>query len=152
VVSHIGLCLPAVAVASVSRKAGEPVTGRVAKPRRRGRRQQPMRRADSHEASTLGHYVRLVGRHKWLVLLAMTATGIWALGTSFRQAPLYEASADVFLARQNLLTTLSRTQDPAAFEAAERVAQTQADLARVPEVAQQACQACHRGNSWMPRQ
>ena len=94
------------------------MTGRVAKAGRRGRRQQPLRHADSYEASTLGHYARLIGRHKWLVLLAMTATGLCAPGASFRQTPLYEASAEVFLLRQNLLATPSGTQDPSELRSA----------------------------------
>jgi capsular exopolysaccharide synthesis family protein len=60
---------------------------------------------------------------------------------SLRQAPLYEASAEVLLARQNLAATLTGTQDPTVYQQAERVAETQAQLATVPDVAQRTIDA-----------
>ena len=60
---------------------------------------------------------------------------------TLRQSSLYEASAEVLLSRQSLAATLTNTQDPLASQEAERVAQTQADLARVPSVAERVIRA-----------
>jgi Mrp family chromosome partitioning ATPase/capsular polysaccharide biosynthesis protein len=48
---------------------------------------------------------------------------------------LYEASADVLLSHQDLASTLTGTQNPNVAQAADRVAETQARLARVRPVA-----------------
>jgi capsular exopolysaccharide synthesis family protein len=53
------------------------------------------------------------------------------------QDPLYEAHAQVLLSRQSLANTLAGTTDPAIFQDAERVVQTQAKVAAIPAVAEQ---------------
>jgi len=53
---------------------------------------------------------------------------------SERQEKLYQASADVFLGTQNLAATLSNVTQP--YVDPVRAAQTQAEMARVPTVAQ----------------
>ena len=61
---------------------------------------------------------------------------IAAVVFSLRQQDLYQASSQVLLSNQNLASALTGTQQSTGVSLqADRVAQTQADLARVPQVA-----------------
>ncbi len=84
----------------------------------------------------LAHYLRMLRRGWWIVLLTtLVVTGI-AVVLSLSQRTLYEAHADVFLSgTRNLPTDIVNTQqaqDP------ERAGNTQSQLARVPAVAARA--------------
>jgi capsular exopolysaccharide synthesis family protein len=92
-------------------------------------------------ASTLRDYLRILARHKWVIVLCAVLVPTAAVLLTLRQTPLYEASAEVLLSRQNLVATLTGTQDPQAFQQAERVAETQAQLAQVPDVASRTLEA-----------
>jgi capsular exopolysaccharide synthesis family protein len=92
-------------------------------------------------ASTLRDYLRILARHKWVIVLCVALVPTAAVLLTLRQTPLYEASAEVLLSRQNLVATLTGTQDPQAFQQAERVAETQAQLAQVPDVAARTLEA-----------
>jgi capsular exopolysaccharide synthesis family protein len=94
-----------------------------------------MQRLRLHDAATLRDYLRILARHRWVVLTAVALVPAAAVLLALRQKPLYEASAEVLLSRQNLAATLTGTQDPTLFQQAERIAETQAKLARVPDVA-----------------
>ena len=72
--------------------------------------------------------------HKWFVALVLAGAGIASVLMSLRQAPLYEASAEVYLTRQNLSAALTGTPDPTINDDANRIAQTEAQLARAPEL------------------
>src|SRR4051794_6467013 len=94
------------------------------------------------EFSTLGDYFEVVRRRKWVIVGAALLVPLAAVLLSIRHEAIYEASADVLLSRQNLATTLIGVQDPSNLAtAADRSAQTQADLARSPEVARRAIRA-----------
>jgi Mrp family chromosome partitioning ATPase len=87
------------------------------------------------DAITLQDYLRVVRRRKWMVVQAAVLLTLAAVAFSLHQQRLYEASADVLLSAENVssavpgsLTGLS--QDP------ERTTETQAQVARVPAVAQ----------------
>lgn len=64
-----------------------------------------------------------------------------AIGFSLLQEDRYRASAEVLLSRQSLASSLTGTPDPTAFQDAARFAETQADIARVPTVAERALRA-----------
>jgi succinoglycan biosynthesis transport protein ExoP len=87
------------------------------------------------QASTLSDYVAILSRRKAIVLLSLALVPLAALVVSTLQEPLYEAEAEVLLNRQSLANTLAGTTDPAIFQDAERVVQTQAELASTPAVA-----------------
>lgn len=91
--------------------------------------------ASLHQHSSLRDYLRVLRRRKWLVVQAVLLVPAAAVALSLRQDERYQASAEVLLSRQNLAATLTGTDDPNQSAQAERVAQTQADLARVPTVA-----------------
>jgi Mrp family chromosome partitioning ATPase/capsular polysaccharide biosynthesis protein len=90
------------------------------------------------DAVTLHDYIRVVRRRKWIVVEAALLVTLAAVAFSLHQERLYEASADVLLSAENLSGTVPGTplnlnglsQDP------ERTTQTQAQVARVPEVVQ----------------
>ena len=88
-----------------------------------------------HENSSLHDYLVVVRRRKWLVLLVVIVVPAVAVVLSLLQPPKYEASAEVLLSRQNLAAVLNNTTDPSLTGDPARLAQTQADLAQVPEVA-----------------
>jgi receptor protein-tyrosine kinase len=92
----------------------------------------------AHEAHqiTLGDYLKVVRRRKWIILSALVLVPAAAVAFSLHQTKLYQANAEVLLSRQNLAASLTGTQDTNIYQQADRLAQTQADLARVPEVAQ----------------
>ena len=87
-------------------------------------------------ASTLRDHLRVLLHHAGLIaFVALVSAGVAVL-LSLRQEPLYEGSAEVLLSRQSLAASLTGTPDPFLGQDAQRMAQTQADLARVPAVAE----------------
>jgi capsular exopolysaccharide synthesis family protein len=85
--------------------------------------------------ASLRDYVSVVRRRKWVVILAVVVVPLLATVLSARKPPLYSADAEVYLNRQNLSLMLTGTADLAASQP-ERTAETQAQLARVPAVAE----------------
>jgi succinoglycan biosynthesis transport protein ExoP len=92
----------------------------------------------SAEASGLSHYLRVLRRGLWIVILTTAVMTALAVYLSARQPKLYQASADVFLNTQNLAASLSDIQPP--YVDPVRAAETQARLARGPAVAARAIQ------------
>lgn len=84
--------------------------------------------------STLRDYLQVVRRRRWIILQAVVLVPFAAVLFSLHQDKQYEASAQVLLSRQNLATALTGTQDPTVYIQADRLAQTQADVARVPTI------------------
>src|SRR5215216_6184748 len=94
--------------------------------------------------STLRDYLQVVRRRKWVIVQAAVLVPVVAVLFSVRQEAMYQSSADVLLSRQNLATTLTGVQDTTNVGTqADRAAQTQADLARSPEVAKRALHQAH---------
>ena len=91
-----------------------------------------------HENSSLHDYLNVLRRRKWLVLEAVIIVPAVAIALSLLQTPKYQASAEVLLSRQNLAALLNNSTDQSLTGDPARLAQTQADLARVPEVARRA--------------
>ena len=84
---------------------------------------------------TLWNYVHVLLRRKWIILLAVVLVPAAAVTFSLQQQKLYEASAQVLLSTQNLAATLTGTQQTGITQDPTRIAQTQADVARVPTIA-----------------
>ena len=83
--------------------------------------------------STLRHYLHALWRRKWLVLAPLVLIPLVVLVATLRQEALYEASADVFVNRQEAATTSLIGETP-ALDNADRTMSTQERLARVPAV------------------
>lgn len=81
----------------------------------------------------LGH-LRVLRRRKWLVLLSLVLVPVAAVVASQQQEDVYEASSEVLLSNQDLAANLVGIPDRTASQAPDRLAETQANLARVPEV------------------
>ena len=94
------------------------------------------------ETSTLRDYLNVLWRRKWIVLQAVLIVPIVAVLISLREPALYHASAGVLLTTQNLPANLEGVYDPTQVNVS-RLAATQAELARVPEVARQTVAAAH---------
>jgi Mrp family chromosome partitioning ATPase/capsular polysaccharide biosynthesis protein len=78
-----------------------------------------------------------VARRRWvvIVLLALLIPAISVL-VAVRRQPRYEASSEVLVKRQNLAASLTPGQVPYTdAQTAERVVETQVQLARVPDLA-----------------
>src|SRR4029450_4613937 len=86
------------------------------------------------EGASLRDHLRVVLRRKWIILLALVTVPTVAVILSMRQEGLYQATSKFLLNRQNLSGILSGVTDPNTYYQPERLAQTQAELARVPEV------------------
>jgi Chain length determinant protein len=93
--------------------------------------------AELHTAqrSSLREYVTTIRRRKWVIAQAVLLLPAAAIAFSLHQQKLFRADAQVLLSQQNLANQLTGVTDPSQFQQPDRVAQTQADLARVPEVA-----------------
>jgi polysaccharide biosynthesis transport protein len=88
-----------------------------------------------HSASTLRDHLRMARRRKWIILQAALLVPAAAVAFSLQQERLYEASSEVLLSRQNLAAALTNTPDMTLSSDAARLVETQANLARVPDVA-----------------
>jgi polysaccharide biosynthesis transport protein len=86
-------------------------------------------------AATLRDYLHVLRRRKWLVVQAVVLVPAAAIAFSLHQQKLYQASAQVLLSSQNLANQLTGTQQTGVNVQPDRVAQTQADVARVPAIA-----------------
>ena len=94
-----------------------------------------------HRARTLGEYLAIIRRRKWVVIIPLLVVPIVAVAYSSQQSPVYEGASEVLLSRQDLGSVLAGRTNADVFTDADRFAQTQAALARVPEVVQQTVQS-----------
>jgi polysaccharide biosynthesis transport protein len=99
-----------------------------------------LRQAPATHVSTLRDYLQVVRRRKWIIVEAVLIVPLAALAFSLHQQAQYQGSAQVLLSQQDLANQLTATPSYNNTPA-DRQAQTQADLARVPAVAQKAIKA-----------
>ena len=99
--------------------------------------------AQSHEHSSIREYLQVLRRRKWIVITAVVVVPAAAYVFSTQQQSKYQASAEVLLSRQNLSNSLNGVQDPTLSIQPDRLAQTQADLARVPPVIERTLEAAN---------
>ncbi len=84
--------------------------------------------------SPLRDYLAALGRRKWYIVLAIVISSTVAVAYSLTQPERYEATAKVLLSRQDFAGALSGTA-PQVYQDPIRLAQTQLEIARVPELA-----------------
>ena len=87
--------------------------------------------------STLNDYIAVVRRRKWVVIQAMIIVPLVAVGLSLLQPKVFQSSAQVLVSRQNFPSNLTGTPDSSLFIPADRVMQTETDVARVTPIARQ---------------
>lgn len=85
---------------------------------------------------TLRDHLRVLRRRKWVFLQVLAVVPLAAVLFSLNQTPLYRASAEVLLNRDDLAASLTSAAVP-VYQDPIRLVQTQADLARVPAVAEE---------------
>ncbi|MDH4104481.1 MAG: P-loop NTPase, partial [Thermoleophilia bacterium] len=96
----------------------------------------PVEHSGAHR--TLADYIAILRRRKWIAILPLVLVPIAAYVYASQQPTVYAATAEVLLSRQDLGSSLSGATNPDVFTDADRYAQTQAAIARVPEVARRA--------------
>ena len=94
-----------------------------------------MRENPGHEARSLGDYLHVVRRRKWLILTISAVFLVGALVRSSQQNPLYSASSEVLLSRAPVPTEIAGGTDQTFSQQPDRVAKTEAAVAAVPAVA-----------------
>jgi receptor protein-tyrosine kinase len=95
-----------------------------------------MSRETHQERSTLRVYLDALRRRRLILVIPVVLVPVLAFAFSVTQPPLYQSSAEVLVARQNLAASLTGIEDPTLYQPSDRILQTQADLARVPEIAE----------------
>jgi Mrp family chromosome partitioning ATPase len=83
----------------------------------------------------LADQLRIFRRRGWTIAITTLLVAGSALAFSLQQADRFEASADVLLTRQNLAAQVQNAPDNSGSQDPARQAETQAELAREPEVA-----------------
>lgn len=105
---------------------------------------------DAREGTTLHDYLHVVRRRKWTIIQALLVVPAAAVAFSLQQQELHVAEAEVLISRQNLAASLTGTIDPSVYQQADRILQTEASLARVPEVARRVLDAADLGRAETP--
>jgi Mrp family chromosome partitioning ATPase len=90
------------------------------------------------EHRTLGDYLAVVRRRKWIVILPLLVVPVAAFLYSAQQDARYEAKSEVWISRSQVATALTGITNPDTYADPSRFAETQSDLARVPEVVSRA--------------
>jgi Mrp family chromosome partitioning ATPase/capsular polysaccharide biosynthesis protein len=91
----------------------------------------------SHEGVTLHDYVRVVRRRKWVIATTVLLIPLVAVILSMQQPKLFQAGSELLLVQRDISSSLTGIAQGGGFYP-DRTLQTQADLARVDEVARRA--------------
>jgi Mrp family chromosome partitioning ATPase/capsular polysaccharide biosynthesis protein len=93
--------------------------------------------------ATLAHYLGVLRRWIWFALVPVVLIPTVAFFLSARQTPLYRASAEVLLKRQDAVAAAAEVANPFTYADPERLAATQIQIARSPLVARKVVAAAH---------
>ena len=92
----------------------------------------------THPERTLADYLAVIRRYAWVIAIVVVIVPVSAYIVSSRSAKVYSASSEVLLSRQDLGAALTGVPSATAYTDPNRLAQTQASLARTPDVAERA--------------
>src|SRR5829696_6813347 len=81
---------------------------------------------------TLTHYLGVLRRRKWLILLPLLLAPATAFLLTQQQTPEYRATSQVLLNRQDIVSAIIAEQPNSAYLDPERLLATQSDVARSP--------------------
>src|ERR671918_20164 len=90
---------------------------------------------------TLTHYLGVLRRRKWLILLPLLLAPATAYLLAQQQSPEYRATSQVLLNRQDVVSAIIAEQPNSAFLDPERLLATQSDVARSPIVLREVVRA-----------
>ena len=93
--------------------------------------------------STLRTYLQVLRRRKVIALQAIVIVPAVAVALSMMQPPRYSASAEVLLSRQNLANSLNNVVDPTLTIDAQRLVDTQTNVAETPQIASAVLASAH---------
>jgi succinoglycan biosynthesis transport protein ExoP len=100
---------------------------------------EPAREVEvARDGASLRDYLQVLRRRKWILLQAVILVPAIAVALSTRQSPVYQADAKVLLTNQTFAGLVPNAQGVANQQPADRTAETQAELARVPAVVSKA--------------
>ena len=85
--------------------------------------------------TTVADYAATMRRRKWFIIGSPVVAGLAAFALSATQSPLYQATAKVLVKRTSFVSAISNVQDPSSFTDPTRFLQTEASIARSPELA-----------------
>jgi Mrp family chromosome partitioning ATPase/capsular polysaccharide biosynthesis protein len=91
-----------------------------------------------HESSSLSAYLRVLRRRKWVVIVCALLVPAAAYFFSARQEAIYQSSAQVFINKQDIGSAITGIENQTLFVDEDRAAETQVNLASVPDVAARA--------------
>jgi polysaccharide biosynthesis transport protein len=92
---------------------------------------------------TVAHYLGVLRRRKWLAVLPLVLIPTLAFLFSSRQSALYQATAQVLLNRQDVVSAAAQVNNPILFLDPSRLGLTQAKVARSPLLARRVVAAAH---------
>jgi tyrosine-protein kinase len=95
------------------------------------------------DGTSLGTYLGVLRRRAWIVVVCAVVAPVVAYALSNRHAPIYSASADVYVNQQNIASALTGISSTPTSTQAVAV-ETQASLAAVPAVARRALRVAKR--------
>jgi polysaccharide biosynthesis transport protein len=98
----------------------------------------------AYTSEGLRHYLDILRKHRLIAIAATTIVPLAAFLFSVLQAPAYQATAEVLLSGENIPANLNGVQDPTGDQLTERYVQTQAGLARSPEIIGRTLKAANR--------
>jgi Mrp family chromosome partitioning ATPase len=98
----------------------------------------PTAEMNEMDASPLRSYLTVLRRRKFVAIQPIVIVPLVALLLTHFQVAKYQSSAEVLLNRTDIAAALTGIQDPTQAQAPERLAATQAQLARVPTIARRA--------------
>jgi polysaccharide biosynthesis transport protein len=91
--------------------------------------------SSSRADSGMQDYLHIILRRKWIVVALVVIAAISAYAVASAQQAMFLGEAQMILTRQGILEAVTGQQGPTDAASADRLVQTMADLARVPEVA-----------------
>jgi len=94
--------------------------------------------AAEQQTRGLGEYPASLWRRRWIVLVSLILFPATAFVVAVRQDSQYRSSADVLIEPSNVGATVLGAPDPSIYQDPQRFSDTQAALARVPEVVERA--------------
>src|SRR6185437_5992390 len=102
-----------------------------------------MRETLPNRPTSLADYLAILRRHWWVIAIPLVVAPIGAFLAASSQRSIYQAGSTVYINRTTAVQAATGVYDQSASTDPVRFFQTQADLARQPQVLQRAVSAAH---------
>jgi receptor protein-tyrosine kinase len=102
-----------------------------------------MRETVPNRPTSLADYLAILRRHWWVIAIPLVIAPIGAYLAASSESSVYQAGSSVYINRFSAVATATGVYDQSANSDPVRFFQTQADLARQPELFQQAVRSAH---------